>query len=217
MRIAYIVSTCGPYESTRMVWQKQSVFSNVNPADVYYLGNRTDNDKNMLSWGAADDYHSLPYKLLHFFQHSTLDYDWYFIMDDDTYVLTDRFQHHVDQIPIQPRETIYTEGHILTHLEQTEIGIYYSGGAGTLLSAHTYDTIKCNLIQCSDNYILPHWCADICLGYWLRMIPSHEFRHVAHYHPLTYDKEKDDASHALTFHYVNKQELFSEYDAFFSS
>lgn len=216
MRIAYIIFTCKAYELSRVPWQKQTVFSGTNPADIYYLGNRMDKDAQMLSWGANDDYMALPYKLLDFFRYSELDYDWYFIMDDDTFVLTERLQKHVDDLEIQPRDEIYTEGCVLTHLEHTEHGIYYSGGAGTLLSAYTFDALKKLLNDQPKPYTVPHWCADISLGQWLHMLPDMKLNHNDNYHHGRANENKDNLHEALTFHHLNQRDDFLCHQALYT-
>jgi hypothetical protein len=207
MRIAYIVLTCEKYINTRMRWQMNTVFSSVNPADVFYLGHTMRPEDRLYSWGAGDDYESLPYKFVDFFRWSRLDYDWYFLMDDDTYVYTDRLQEQVNAITqtgVNPRQDPYMEGHILTHIAHTPWGIYHSGGAGTLLSARVYQEVGQMLCGISGEYRSPHWCADICLGLWTKGIPGIRMEHSDRYH--TDMDRADDIGSALTFHHLKTEE-----------
>jgi hypothetical protein len=213
MRIAYIVLTCKKYESTRIPWQKDTVFYHVDPQDIYYLGERMDSEKRLFSWGAGDDYDSLPYKFLDFFRHSCLNYDWYFLMDDDTFLYVDRFQQHVAALSIMPHEQPYAEGHVLTHIANSEWGVYHSGGAGTLLSAYTYHAVQDLLKGFPSNYRTPHWCADISLGMWLKSIPDIQLVHNNLYHYES-AKDGDHVKDALTFHHLSTQDDYLRHYAF---
>lgn len=209
MRIAYIVLTCKEYELTRLEWQKVTIFSGVDRNDIYYLGNRMDPEKHMYSWGAADDYLSLPYKVLDFFRHSNLEYDWYFLMDDDTFVLADHLQAHVDKLTVDPHTELYSEGHILTHLAHTEWGAYYSGGAGTLFTHAMYKALQEKVKEFKKGYTVPHWCADITLALWINSIPDTVMKHDDNYHYDRLNEYKDDRDAALSFHHLNKRDDFA--------
>ena len=208
MRIAYIVLTCEKYTRTRMRWQARTVFSSVNRADVFYLGHEMSAENHIYSWGAGDNYESLPYKFADFFRWSGLDYDWYFLMDDDTYVYTDRLQAQVKAITysgVNPQQDAYMEGHILTHIAHTQWGAYHSGGAGTLLSARIYQEVSQMLRDIPGEYRSPHWCADICLGLWTRGIPAIRIEHSDKYH-TDMAQAGDDTRSAITFHHLKTEE-----------
>ncbi len=216
MRIAYIVLTCRAYETTRMVWQKETVFSTTDMADVYYLGHAMRPSDRLYSWGAGDDYESLPYKFADFFRWSELDYDWYFLMDDDTFVYTERLQERVHAIQqggiqqdrIDPRQEAYMEGHLLTHIAHTPWGLYHSGGAGTLLSAKVYESVRQLFRGIVEEYRSPHWCADICLGLWTKGIPGIHIVHSEHYHTdmAKDDRDKTEEDNAITYHHLKTKE-----------
>ena len=208
MRIAYIILTCEKYESTRIAWQKVTVFPGVDPADIFYLGSRMNEKERVFSWGAKDDYLSLPYKIVDFFRHAKLGYDWYFFMDDDTFLLTNRLQMHVDKMTINPHEDLYSEGYILTHLAHTEWGAYYSGGAGTLLSAALYEAVQDMVNKFPKDYEAPHWCADITFGLWINSIPGSKMTHNSNYHYDRANDNKDNMIEALTFHHLSNRDDF---------
>jgi hypothetical protein len=208
MRIAYIILSCKEYELTRLPWQKATIFKNVDPKDIYYLGSRMDEENRLYWWGAKDDYLSLPYKVVDFFRYSELDYDWYFLMDDDTFVLTDRLQRHVDSLTVNAQEELYSEGYILTHLAHTEWGAYYSGGAGTLFTTAMYHALKEKVKTFPNDYETPHWCADITLALWINEIPNTVMKHDDNYHYDRANEYKDNLTDALTFHHLNKRDDF---------
>jgi hypothetical protein len=205
MRVAYIILTCKAYWETRAVWQKNTVFSSVPLEDVYYLGHAMKPDERLFSWGAGDDYLSLPYKFADFFKYSQLDYDWFVLIDDDTYLYVDRL---LSRLKLLDPTSMYMEGHVLTHVAHTEWGSYHSGGAGTVLSKPVYLHIQRMLRSIPYEYRSPHWCADICLGLWGKSILGIQFIHCSEYHTDMYQKGRDNPQTAITFHHLKTEEEY---------
>ena len=169
MRICYVVVTCEKYLDTRVNCQLETMFKSVPLEDIYFLGHKSDPERRLFSWGAPDDYNSAPFKLRDFFFHMTLDYDWYIIIDDDTYVYTNRLMAFLQSLSHSDLDRMAI-GKILDHVKDSEWGYYYSGGAGTVLSRGLYKDI-CNLIQTNPvEKIVRHNCGDICLGMWIKYI-----------------------------------------------
>ena len=202
MKICYIILTCEKYISTRTVWQLETMLVSVPREDIYYLGHKMVQDQRLFSWGAADDYNSLPYKFVDFFRNTHLDYDWFILIDDDTYVYHDRISTLLSTY--SPTDSI-SIGHVLDHIQHTEWGLYLSGGAGTVLSRTTYNKI-CDFLSVKERHAeVHHWCADICLGLWLKscgvqMIHNHQF------HTDTYRPGIDLLEHSITFHHLKIRE-----------
>lgn len=207
MKLCYIVLTCEKYLETRVEWQKKTVFQNVDSQDIFYLGPYMNIRKQMYSWGAGDDYHSLPYKLYDFFRNIQLDYDWFMLIDDDTFVYHDRLVKHLSKY--NPNHLI-AEGHILTHIAHTKWGLYHSGGAGTVLSNATYLAL-CNYLRLSKDNKVQHLCADISLNYWLKQIPNIVMKHNHNFHTDKYNPETDDIQNAITFHHLKEWNDYQEY------
>lgn len=204
MNICYIVLTCEKFWETRIIWQKQTVFKKVSQEDIFYLGHIQDLPKRLFWWGAKDDYLSLPYKLLHFFQNICLEkkYDWYMILDDDTFVFINRLEKRLKSIF---NKKYWVEGHILDHLSNTEWGRYHSGGAGTVLSHIVFEKLCHYLKKMPKDYSPPHWCADISLGIWLKsLLPKNfEFIHNPNFHPEIFSKENiEELQNAITYHHL---------------
>ncbi len=202
MRVAYIVLTCKAYWETRAVWQKNTVFKNVPLEDVYYLGHCMKPEERLFSWGAGDDYMSLPYKFSDFFRSSELDYDWYVLIDDDTYLYVDRLLRRLASL--DPR-SMYMEGNILTHLAETEWGTYHSGGAGTVLSRSVYRYLQRMFRSIPYEYRPPHWCADVCLGLWTRHILGIQKIDSKEYHTEMFHMGEDNPHTAITFHHLKTE------------
>ena len=90
MKIAYILSTCEKYKDTRVKQQTESFSKYIDMNDVYYLSCKMDIDNRIFGWNSLDDSFNIIFKYIYFFQNVTLDYDWYFFGDDDTYVFHER-------------------------------------------------------------------------------------------------------------------------------
>jgi Fringe-like len=209
MRICYVVLTCKKYLDTRVKWQKETVFKNIDPRDIIYLGHHMDLFNQIYSWGANDDYNSLPYKFYDFFRNIQFDYDWYVLIDDDTYVFHDRL---VKYLSTCDTNELFAEGRILTHLADTEWGLYHSGGAGTVLSKKAYEWL-CDFLRHSDKSRVPHYCADISLGYWLKQNPDMKMKDNELFHTDMYSRYNDNNfKKALTYHHLTNESNFLFYD-----
>lgn len=204
MKVAYVILTCEKFWETRVVWQRRTSLSSVSSEDIYYLGHRMDPEERLFSWGAADDYNSLPRKFADFFVHSQLDYDWFFFIDDDTYVYVDRL---LQRLRALDPTALYTEGALLDHVA-AEWGCYHSGGAGTVVSKQAYFEIQRMLRRTPREEQIPHWCADISLGRWSQSITGMQMAHCSDYHTTMYEEGRDDSQTIITFHRVNEEEPY---------
>lgn len=209
MNICYIVLTCEKYLTTRLVWQLETCFKEVDKKDIYYLGPYMDVTKQMYSWGAPDNYASLPYKIYDFFRNIRLEYDWYMLIDDDTYVYHKRFVEHLLQY--NPNDLI-AEGKLLNHIQNTEWGVYHSGGAGTVLSRAVYNHL-CEYLRFSLDSCVPHWCADISLGYWLKKIPHILMKNNDLFCPDNYNPSIHSLDKMLTFHHLKEWSDYHKIDS----
>ena len=178
------------------------VFSSVPPEDIYYLGHMMKEDERLFSWGAGDDYPSLPYKFFDFFKYSQLDYDWFVLIDDDTYLYVDRLLERLSSLD---PNSLYMEGNILTHIAHTEWGTYHSGGAGTVLSKPVYRYVQRMTRNIPYEYRAPNMCADICLGLWTKYILGIQRIHCPDYHTDMYNPNTDNPNTAITFHHLKTE------------
>ena len=206
MRIAYIILSCKHYENTRTVWQRNTSLKDVDENDIYYLSYRMEPSKRLFSWGAHDSYNGLPFKLIDFFRYLYLDqYDWFVIMDDDTYLYVKRLKELLTQYLSTDPIVI---GRLLSHLHNTEWGDYFSGGAGTVLSKATYDILyKHVLYTRHDSYLARHWCADICFGTWL-----HNYPYIVCINSDKFNTDMDgDTHYAVSFHHLKAESDWYKY------
>jgi len=212
MRIAYIVLTCEKYAKTRVEWQKKHMFSSIDLKDVYYLGHAMKPDDRIYSWGAKDDYESLPYKFVDFFRNTDMDYDWYMLIDDDTFVYHQRL---VDLLSIYNPNHPIAIGYDMEHLRNNDLGTdlkhYFSGGAGTALSRAAYRGIKQWITTATDKALEFHWCADISLGMWLTQVDRVHLVHSTEFHYEYYDEVADNIKKAITFHHLKQERHYQFY------
>lgn len=205
MRIAYIILTCEKYISTRVSWQLQTMFQHVDRSDLFFLGHTTDPEQRLFSWGAEDSYEQLPHKLIDFFKHTDLDYDWFIVIDDDTFVFTDRLATLLSTYSSQDSIAI---GQLLDHIRDSHWGLYLSGGAGTVLSRTLYKQL-CSYIRTTPLHLVAcHWCADICLGMWIKLLGG-TLTHHPQFHADIYNPSKDDLHQSITFHHLKE---FKDYN-----
>lgn len=208
-RIAYIILTCEKYVNTRVPWQLNTTLRNVSRDDIYYLAHTMDEERRLFSWGADDSYNGLPYKYTDFFRYSNLTgYDWYVLMDDDTYVFRDRL---IKAVAPYYASLPLAMGCTLTHVAHTQWGAYFSGGAGTVLSRACYELLS-HYVQNTTNIgeLVPHWCADICIGIWMRRHPQIQQVHNPHFHPENIASAPLDLPLAITYHHLKTWEEYDE-------
>ena len=203
MKIAYIILTCEKYMNTRVLWQLKTMLATVDRSDIYYLSHTMDVDKRLFSWGAGDDYNSLPYKFVDFFRNSDLTYDWYVLIDDDTFVFHDRLLMLLSAYDPTQKVCIGKE---LDHIQHMIWGLYMSGGAGTVISYPVYKELCMYMKLHPNTKVICHWCADICLGMWMKQLTGIQMVNHSQFHTDRYDLEKDSAEDTITFHHLNTWE-----------
>jgi hypothetical protein len=199
MSICYIILTCEKYQDTRVKWQLETMLKNINKNDIYFLGHKMDVENRLYNWGAADDYNSLPYKFIDFFKNIYIEYDWYILIDDDTYVYHDKLHKMLEQYSKNNNICI---GRLLRHIEYTVWGSYFSGGAGTVLSHGLYNAVRTYVRVNPIQNLALHWCADICLGLWIKQFDSILYIDNHNFHTAPYNTLHDDAENAITFHHL---------------
>jgi len=209
MKIAYILSTCEKYKTTRVQYQLDTYLKYVNQEDIYYLSCKMDVPNRIFGWDTLDDDKNIMYKYLGFFQNMTLDYDWYFFGDDDTFVFHNRLLNMVEEYDCNDN---YYIGSVLDHVK-TAWCSYMSGGAGYMISKSLYQRIieyvRSNPVQVTYQ----HWCDDLCIGMWIvelnKSTPVHTIHHTGFHHERHASEE--ELMSAITFHHVFTKEQYNVY------
>ena len=97
MKICYIISTCDKYIDTRVKYQMETCLKDVDKNDIYYLTSKPDIEKRHFGWNCMDDEKNITWKYLHFIYNMNIDYyDWYFFIDDDTFVFKERLIEYLN-------------------------------------------------------------------------------------------------------------------------
>jgi hypothetical protein len=182
------------------------MFRHVDPADLYFLGHTMDPSRRLFSWGAGDTYEELPSKFIDFFKNTSLDYDWFILIDDDTYVFTDRL---LSQLATYQSHDSFAVGQLLDHIHDSYWGFYLSGGAGTVISRMLYNQLCAYVRSTPPSIVACHWCADISLCMWIKRVGGQLFHH-PHFHADIYQPAKDDLGQAITFHHLKE---WKDYEA----
>jgi hypothetical protein len=206
MKICYIILTCEPYLSTRVKFLLETSLKNVNPTDIYFLSCKSIKP-NIYGWDTADNYESCPLKYVRFFQNMTIDYDWYYFMDDDTFVFPERLNNFVEQFI--KSDSLY----IGNRCKNYSFPLYMSGGAGFLLTKPLYLKLVDYIRQKSDNELITHIYGDYLMGLWISNITDTNLIDIDLFNPTLHDNE-DQLKNCISFHYLKTKEHYDFYSNF---
>jgi hypothetical protein len=174
-----------------MKWQRETFLQNVS--DYYYISGVPHPDERILGWNTPDKLEDCPIKYAEFFKHERLEYDWYFFIDDDTFVFPKRLETFLQRY--DPAEKVYIGRPVTNN--------YMDGGAGFLISKPVYEHL-CNRTNEKTSIY-----GDVCIGSWIgnvakKISNSTEFQHTKH----THEKQLRDC---ITFHWLKSREDFLFY------
>ena len=210
MKICYIISTCDKYLDTRVKYQMESMFKNVNKADIYYLTSKPDVNNRQFGWYCMDDEKNITWKYIHFIYNTNIpDYDWYVFIDDDTFVFEGRLKNLLTKYDSSEN---YYIGKELEHIKN-EFCLYMSGGAGYAISKSLYSFITDYVKNTGINNSFKYWCDDLCIGLWIQEIAktnkinqlNNNLFHLAEH------ENSSQLTDAITFHKVMKKEQYDFY------
>ena len=219
MKICYIISTCNKYLETRVKYQMETMFKNVNNNDIYYLTSKPNIEKRQFGWNCMDDIQNITWKYIHFFHNMNIpDYDWYIFIDDDTFVFENRLQN---LLKTYNSDDYYYIGKELDHIKD-DFCLYMSGGAGYAMSNALYSLFISFLKKKGrDEAYYPHinletQCDDLCIGMWIQdivkennQIKFHQINNNLFHYAL--QENENDINTAITFHKVITQEQYEYY------
>ena len=217
MKICYIISTCDKYLQTRVKYQMDIMLKNVNKEDIYYLTSKPDVDNRHFGWYSMDDTQNITWKYIHFIYHMNIpDYDWYILIDDDTFVFEKRLCNLLTKY--NSSENYYI-GKELHHIKR-EFCLYMSGGAGYAISKSLYSLITEYVRKIGKNEayyplinLRQQWCDDLCIGIWIQEIAKtnkvNQFNNDL-FHLAEHENESQ-LTDAITFHKVISKDQYDFY------
>ena len=217
MKICYIISTCDKYLDTRVKYQMEIMFKNVNKEDIYYLTSKPDVENRNFGWYSMDDTQNITWKYINFIYNMNIpDYDWYILIDDDTFVFEKRLRNLLTKY--NSSENYYI-GKELDHLNEY-INSYMSGGAGYAISKSLYSLITEYVRKIGKNEayyplinLQEQWCDDLCIGLWIQEITKTNKVNKLNnnlFHLAEHENEYQ-LTNAITFHKVIKKEQYEFY------
>ena len=162
LRIAYLIITSDSQINNRVQYQLNTFLKLVNPEDIYFLSSVPNSiDKRVYGWNTDDNINSL--KLIHFMRNVVLDYDWYIILEDNTFIFPKRLENFLVNFGF---------GHIMwigRNINNPQFR-YMSGGAGSVIS-HDFYQILLKLLRMNDLKLLNyHSDFDVCLGLFTLLV-----------------------------------------------
>lgn len=213
MKICYIISTCNKYLDTRVKYQMETFLSNVDKNDIFYLTSKANIEKRHFGWNCMDDSQNITWKYIHFIKNmnNILDYDWYILIDDDTFIFIDRLKSLLDNYN---KDELYYIGNELDHIKK-QFCLYMSGGGGYAISNGLYKLIYAyiNKIGINNAYyplinLKEQFCDDLCIGIWINELKSEYKIHQIHNKNFLIDPHKNDyeLNNAITIHRTMTEE-----------
>jgi hypothetical protein len=193
------------------------MLKNVKKEDIYYLTSKPDVENRHFGWYAMDDTQNITWKYIHFIYHMNIpDYDWYILIDDDTFVFEKRLKNVLTEY--NSSENYYI-GKELDHIKR-EFCLYMSGGAGYAISKSLYALITEYVRKIGKNEaysplinLKNQWCDDLCIGIWIQEIAkTHKINQLNNnlFHLAEHENESQ-LTDAVTFHKVITKEQYEFY------
>ncbi len=195
--------SCEKYLETRLKYVMENSLWSVNPEDVYVLSANS-KSPNIYGWNTPDNYEGCPLKYVRFLQNKLIDYDWYYFMDDDTFMYVDRLHAFLQKY--NEKESYYI-GNICKHISYP---VYMSGGAGFLLSKPLYMALVEYVKSRSDTELLLSIYGDLCMGHWLTNVSQKCIVDISLFNPYMH-KTEDELKNCISFHYLKTEENYKFY------
>lgn len=183
----FIVLTCDMYLDSR-VHAIQNTWGKI--ANVIFLTDTESTDKEILGYNTTKNYDGIQEKYLNLFTKYNFDnYDYYFFVDDDTFVNLTNFSKlelpspndnfsFMRKLVLNPdgtdkdgNQTGYPLFKIKGHNSNLPL-IHPSGGAGYIVSQKTCKLIQ-NYLKEIGSLAPSSGHGDVTLGFWIRNVNSH--------------------------------------------
>ena len=215
MKICYIISTCDKYLNSRVKYQMDTMFKNVNKEDIYYLTSKPNINERQFGWYTMDDSQNITWKYIHFIYNMDIpNYDWYIFIDDDTFVFQSRL---LNLLSTYNSNECYYIGKELHHIKD-QFCLYMSGGAGYAISKPLYSLIVKYLkkIGINQSYyfiinLKEQFCDDLCVGLWIQEIAKENYQIKQLNNNLFHLGLEADINTAITIHKVTNKEQYEQF------
>lgn len=183
MNIRFIVLTCDMYLNTRVVSQRQTFLK--NQKRTFLTDSSEYNSDDVIGYDTPKNYDGIQDKYISFFKNYKFIDDYYFFIDDDTFVNVEKMrlldlpsnkvrfcifrQSYLDQngMDIKGNYTGYPMYKISGQNTQLPLS-YPSGGSGFIVSRETCLSIQTLLNSLSYDDIPKSGHSDVTVGFWLR-------------------------------------------------
>lgn len=221
-RTLFVVLTCDKYVETRVKNIKETWGSNSN---VVYLSDNT-HMGGVVGYSTPQTYAGIQDKYRCFFRNYSFDeYDYYFFVDDDTFVNLDFYDSYL--LPQMENFCFCRYGYLGVHGEDlsgkwtgynfntisgidTHMPLYYpGGGAGFILDKSGINKIKDRLNALYESDIPRSGHSDVTVGFWIRMcglelINSELLNYT---NPEDFSHNEDKIKSNITYHYVTMDRM----------
>lgn len=219
-----VVLTCDLYLDTR-VKSIQNTWGKL--IDTIFLTDSENSQKDIIGYNTPKNYDGIQDKYLNFFKKFNFKkYDYYFFVDDDTFINIENLKSlkipssednfaYIRRLVLNPdgtdKDGNYT-GYPMNKLRGYNIQLpltHPSGGAGYILSKKTTLEIK-KYLEFAGNTVSLSGHGDVTLGFWLRNVGSN----LIFSEDLWWEKPKEcepfgfNEKTFLTLHYVNEELMY---------
>jgi len=174
--------------------------------DFIFYSDHEDLEKNVIKVSNDDTYKSNEEKFVNVVRNlpeSYLNYEWYFFVDNDTFVNTKKLESILDELD---PENFY--GQKIASWGKDKSLEYLSGGAGKLVSNQNLKQMS-NLIEHKHTTY-----ADVCMGLYMRENNKNSV-HIDYFRsqpPGFYNINITDVKNYISFHYIkDKEEMVQLY------
>ncbi len=179
----FVILTCDNYLSTRVKSQRETFLA--NQKRIFLTDSSNLNIDDVIGYDTPKNYDGIQRKYYEFFRNYSFDDEYYFFIDDDTFVITDRIKNLYLKSPDE-KFCIFRQA----YLDQNGLDLfgnytgypmykisgigcqlpisYPSGGSGFIISRAACRSIKEFVNKTTFEQIAKSGHSDVTIGFWLR-------------------------------------------------
>lgn len=231
MNIKFVVLTCDMYLETRVIAQRESFLYKQNR--IFLTDSSEYNSDDVIGYDTPKNYEGIQDKYISFFKNYNFDADYYFFIDDDTFVNL----NNLNSLELMGPESLFCL-HRLCYLDEyardyngnytgyplykivgknTQLPLTYpSGGSGFILSKSAVLGIQKFLLNTEYSEIPKSLHSDVSVGFWMRSCGVQLLQTNVFWFDIPdrlYNHEivefnNQDEQQAVTFHYVSVENMY---------